>query len=236
MEFAENKSMEKPKYKDLLFDVDGTLLDFAAAEEHGLRQVFAPFGDLMEPMTEAYQILNKQLWEDFEKGLITKEDITQTRFRRIFKKFGVDADGVETEARYRQCLNRCAILIDGALEVLDYLRPKYNLYVVTNGFVQTQKMRMKDSGLEPYFIRSFISEEIGCQKPGKEFFDYCMNHIEEADRRKMLIIGDSLTSDMKGGEMAGIDTCWYNPQRKENLDQVKLTMEIEDLRQLMKKL
>lgn len=85
MEFAENKSMEKPKYKDLLFDVDGTLLDFAAAEEHGLRQVFAPFGDLMEPMTEAYQILNKQLWEDFEKGLITKEDITQTRFRRILK-------------------------------------------------------------------------------------------------------------------------------------------------------
>lgn len=167
---------------------------FGSMEEAGLCRA----SDLIE----TYRKVNRKLWDSYEKGAIDKSRITDTRFASVFGVFGIRADGIETERRYRALLNRTAIVMPGAVELLDYLYGRYDLYVVTNGFTETQKMRMADSGLDRYFIHSFISEEVGFQKPQKEFFDCCFARMEGIKREETLIIGDSLMSDMKGGNAA----------------------------------
>ncbi len=222
----------RKQYKTLLFDVDGTLMDFDASEAEQLRYIFQPFGeDRVESMIDTYRRINHELWDSYEKGLITKLHITDARFDAVFKEYGIIADGKEAELRYRRRLNQSAILIPGAVNVLEELKDHFQMYVVTNGFADTQKPRMADSGLDRYFIESFISEEIGYQKPQKEFFDYCFSHMNGVERGSTLIIGDSLKSDIKGGIQAGIDTCWYNPHGKE-ADGMAVTMEIHDLKEL----
>lgn len=224
------------KYKALLFDVDGTLLDFDAAEEAGLCTVFREYEEAgicgVNDLIGTYRKVNRELWDSYEKGLIEKSQITDTRFNSVFDAYGIAADGTETERRYRELLNRAAIVMPGALELLDDLYGRYELYVVTNGFTETQKMRMADSGLDRYFIHSFISEEIGYQKPQKEFFDCCFARMEGVRRAQTLIIGDSLKSDIKGGNSAGIDTCWFNPGRANNDAGVRVDYEIRELKDL----
>ena len=220
------------QYRTLLFDVDGTLLDFDAAERRGLETVFNRNGWPTQEMIACYAEINRDLWSRFEKGEIAKAQITNTRFERVFQAFGIQADGLETERQYRDRLNHSAILMDGAKETLGQLKGRYDLYVVTNGFTQTQRMRMASSGLEDYFKASFISEEVGYQKPQREFFDYCFERMPGADRGETLIIGDSLSSDMKGGNNAGIDTCWLNPGGAVNGGAAKVTYELQTLAQL----
>lgn len=225
------------EYTTLLFDVDGTLLDFDAAEENGLRTVFAEIlretDGRIDSLIDTYRENNHRLWDSYEKGLIEKSQITDTRFNTVFSAHNIKWDGLEAEKRYRYLLNHSAILIDGAETVLTYLKKRYHLYVVTNGFSETQNMRMADSGLARYFEHSFISEEVGYQKPQKEFFDFCFSHMDSCDRERTLIIGDSLKSDIQGGNNAGIDTCWYNPKRLPGDPQIHVDMEIHTLEELM---
>jgi 2-haloacid dehalogenase len=140
--------------------------------------------------------------------------------------------GEEAEDAYRVWLGEGAYLMEGAVEILDYLKERYPLYVVTNGVGATQRKRLKASGLDKYFRDIFISEEAGSQKPQKEFFEYCFAHIKEAGPEEMMVIGDSLTSDIQGGVNAGIDTCWFNPQGKENRKRISVAREIRRLSEL----
>lgn len=211
------------KYEVLLFDVDGTLLDFDKAEEEGIEGLLNYFG---VPVTaenkHKYHITNKRYWEMLERGEITRERLLGQRFEEYFGEFGVRVNGEEADALYRQYLNASAVLIDGAIDLLESLKGKYPLYLVTNGVAATQYNRLAKSGLDKYFDGIFISEEAGAQKPQPAFFEYCFEKMGRRDVENMLIIGDSLTSDMRGGNNVGIDTMWFNPNNDENHTEVRL--------------
>lgn len=221
------------KYEVLLFDVDGTLLDFDKAEEEGIEGLLNHY---KVPVTEEnkhkYHVLNKSYWQRLERGEITRDQVLSLRFEDFFGQFGIDVDGMETDGLYRKYLNASAVLIDGAIELLAGLQEKYELYIVTNGVAATQYERLKKSGLDQYFKGIFVSEEANAQKPQKEFFEYAFRGMGRRDAEHMLIIGDSLTSDIRGGNGAGIDTLWYNPHGQENTAGVHVDYEVSSLKEL----
>ena len=218
------------KYVVLLFDVDGTLLDFNKAEEEGIEGLLNHFG---APVTaenkHKYHLTNKKYWEALERGEITRDQVLTLRFEEFFASFGIQVDGKEADDLYRQYLNSSAVLIPGAIELLDSLKGKYPLYIVTNGVAETQYHRLAKSGLDQYFDGIFISEEANAQKPQMAFFEYCFEKMGRRDVENMLIIGDSLTSDMRGGNNAGIDTMWFNPHQEENHTEVHLDYIVKTL-------
>ena len=211
------------KSEVLLFDVDGTLLDFNKAEEEGIEGLLNHYGaPVSDENKHKYHLVNKKYWEALERGEITRDQVLTLRFEEFFAGFGIQVDGGEADALYRQYLNASAVLIDGAIELLESLKGKYPLYVVTNGVAETQYTRLAKSGLDKYFDGIFISEEAGAQKPQPAFFEYCFEKMSRRDVEHMLIIGDSLTSDMRGGNNVGIDTMWFNPGKDENHTEVHL--------------
>lgn len=221
------------QYQVLLFDADGTLLDFDRAEEEAFKQVLQKYGFSPEKQyVDEYHRINRACWEAFEEGRMERDEVLTVRFERFFRGHGAAVSGREAEDFYRVLLGKGAYLMKGALEILDDLKERYSLYIVTNGVAATQRKRLADSGLAPYFRDVFISEDAGSQKPQRAFFDYCFSRIPGADPDKMLIIGDSLTSDMQGGVNAGIDTCWLNPGQEENKRGLLLTWEIKNLEEL----
>lgn len=238
------KENGKFRYTTLLFDVDNTLLNFDASEEEAFKSLLLHFG--MEPsdrLLQEYHQINRSCWELFEEGKMEKEEVLLRRFELFFSRHNCQADEKEAEAFYRERLGDSAILIPGALELCRDLSREYALYVVTNGVADTQYRRLKSSGLDQYFKGIFVSEEAGSPKPQREFFDYCFEQMRllgaerpEERKREMLLIGDSLTSDMRGGENTGIDTCWYNPRGLSNDRGISVTMEIstyEELREIL---
>ncbi len=180
------------KYTALLFDADGTLLDFDAAQHQALHQTFQlfdiPFSDEME---KRYLKMNALLWKQFEQGLIDKQTLVYTRFVKLFEEFHIAADSVQFEDAYRQQLSHGSQLLPHALEIVQSLSLHYHLYIVTNGVSQSQHCRLQESGLDIYFQDIFVSEDAGYQKPQKEFFDYCFQRIPSFDKKRTLIIGDS---------------------------------------------
>ncbi len=220
-------------YKALLMDVDGTLLDFDRAEAAAFVKVLAKYGlEPEERYVQEYHRINQECWEAFEVGQMERDDVLTVRFERFFGAHNLPVSGREAEDAYRVWLGEGAYLMEGALEILDYLKERYELYVVTNGVGATQRKRLKASGLSGYFRELFISEEAGSQKPQKEFFDYCFARIPDIRPEEMMVIGDSLTSDIQGGVNAGVDTCWFNPQGNENRKALPVTREIRRLSEL----
>lgn len=209
------------KYEVLLFDVDGTLLNFDAAERDGIEGLLKHFEvPVTEENVHKYHVTNKRYWEMLERGEINRDQVLGQRFEEYFGDFGIQVNGMEVDKLYRQYLNASAVLIDGAIDLLESLKGRYPLYIVTNGVAATQYNRLAKSGLDKYFDGIFISEEAGAQKPQREFFEYCFKKMGRRDVENMLIIGDSLTSDMRGGNNAGIDAMWYNPHGAENATEV----------------
>ena len=199
-------------YTTLLFDVDDTLLDFKAAENQGLQQLFADEGlVLTKELKQAYQKLNQELWQAYEQDKISRDEVLNQRFRLFFERLGRKVDGEKMELKYRQYLNQGHQLLGNSLAIIQDLASKASLYVVTNGVSQTQHQRLTDAKLAPYFKDIFISDVIGYQKPKVEFFAHVFANIPQVDLAKTLIIGDSLTSDIQGGMNANIDTVWLNP-------------------------
>jgi 2-haloacid dehalogenase len=221
------------KYKTLFFDVDDTLLDFGAAEKIALRLLFEEQKIPLTTEIEAhYKKINQDLWKSFEEGKLTRDVVVNTRFSILFKEYGQEVDGALLEKKYRSYLEEGHELVNGAFELITDLQHQYDLYIVTNGVSKTQDKRLRDSGLFPLFKRIFVSEDTGFQKPMKEFFDYVFARIPNFSAEQALIIGDSLSADIKGGQLAGLDTCWFNPEMKPNETKLIPTYQIQKLEEL----
>lgn len=220
-------------YKTLLFDLDDTLLDFSANEIDSLNKLFQQHGyPLSDELFRIYHSVNKQLWSDYENGIIVLDDVLNTRFSETMLRLGKVVDGIEWESLYRELLGNGCQLIEGALELCQSLSVSHRLFVVTNGVAQTQIKRLKQSGLYEFFEDIFDSQSIGFQKPSKEFFDYVMSHIKDFNRKEALIIGDSLNTDIKGGLLSGIDTCWMDRKSQKCSAEIQSTYTITSLVEL----
>ncbi len=199
------------KYTTLLFDSDNTLLDFSLSEQNALKQAMSEL-DLTycSDYGKIYAAINDEFWKAFEKGEIEKKDIYVGRFKRFLGVCGVTADAVQLAHTYERCLSQQFYMLDGAYELIKNLAKSYSIYIVTNGNRDIQYSRLKGSGLLDIVDGVFVSEVVGYPKPDKRYFDYVFQNITEKDKSKILIIGDSQSSDILGGINAGVDTCWYN--------------------------
>ena len=221
-------------YELILFDADGTLFDYDRAERHALEEACCKHGlEYSERLLKRYRKINSALWRQLEEGFITSAEIRVERFRSLLCELGLDAASAPELAQdYLSHLAQGAYLIDGAEEICRYLAPNYRLAILTNGIQEVQTSRFQASPLVPYFDRLIISEEVGFSKPRPEIFEYAMNALGHRCRSTTMIVGDSLTSDMRGGINYGIATCWYNPQARENDMGLEVDHEIYSLDQL----
>ncbi len=221
------------KYKYLLLDVDDTLMDFKKIEAEALHKLFEYHGHpLTAELLQVYHTINKGLWADYELGRVAMHDMLNNRFGQTMAEFGIAVDSGEWELRYQALLGEGGHLIDDAKEVVTRLRNSYRLFVVTNGVRETQRRRLEAGGLYSLFEAVFDSQSIGYQKPAKEFFDHVAANIDGFDKQSALIIGDSLTTDIRGGISAGIDTCWFNRNPEKSAEDLPITYTVTRLTQL----
>ena len=222
-------------YKFILFDLDHTLLDFDTAEDVALTQLLKEEGvEDIQAYKDYYVPINKSLWKDLEEKKITKQELVNTRFSRLFAHFEIEKDGIYLAERYQFYLAQQGQVFSGAMELLDNLIDRcYELYAATNGITAIQTGRLAQSGLAPYFNQVFISEQLQTQKPDAEFYEKIGARIPNFNKNHALMIGDSLSADIQGGNNAGIDTIWYNPHHLKNKSLAQPTYEIDSYQALL---
>ena len=223
------------KYKFLFFDLDHTLLDFDAAEDIALSQLLKEEGVVdIQAYKDYYVPMNKALWKDLEQKKITKAELINTRFAKLFAHFVIEKDGAYLAERYQFFLSKQGQTFPGVEDLLKKLISKgYELYAATNGISYIQTGRLEQSGIAPYFKEIFISEQLHTQKPDAEFYEKIGARIPNFDKNQTLMIGDSLSADIQGGNNAGIDTIWYNPHHLENKTQAQPTYEVDSYQALL---
>ena len=220
----------------LLWDIDGTLLDFGKAEEYGIRKCFEVFGlgECTDDMLARYSTINRKYWEMLERNELTKPEVLRGRFAEFFQTEGIEFDRVDDfNVEYQYRLGDKIFFCDNALETVQQLKGKIKQYAVTNGTFLAQSRKLSQSGLDKIFDDVFISDKIGFEKPAVEFFDAVQEKIGKFSPEEVMIIGDSLTSDIRGGNNAGIITCWYNPLGLENKDGFKIDYEIKNIAEVL---
>ena len=219
--------------KTIFLDLDDTLLDFHKAEAAALAKALTALDVPPTPAVIArYSAINAQQWRLLEEGKFTRDEILTRRFDILFGELGVNCSSALARQTYEHFLGQGHYFIPGAEELLEALAPRYDLYLASNGTAAVQAGRIASAGIAPYFREIFISEQMGLHKPQKEFFDACFAAIPGFHREEALIIGDSLTSDIRGGNNAGIRTCWFNPQGKPQLEDVRVDYEVSALSQI----
>jgi YjjG family noncanonical pyrimidine nucleotidase len=222
------------KYKWLLIDIDSTLFDYDKAEEDALRKTFERLNlEYDESVLGVYRQINNKIWSDFEKGKITPKQIKVRRFPMLFEKLNIDSDPKAFNDIFLRNLSEGLHLIEGAEEVLKALNEKFKIALITNGLKDVQRPRITKSAIFKYISRIIISEEVGVSKPDKKIFDIAFQRMNYPDRQEVLMIGDNLTSDIKGGNDYGIGTCWFNPKKVSCDSDLQIKYEIEKLTELL---
>ena len=223
------------KYDVVLFDADGTLLDFLKSEKEAVGEVMSDNG--IEPTDEnikLYSEINAGLWKKLERREIEKKVLLYHRFELLLEALGKTGDAKGMAKAYMNSLSTKGYLLDGAEDMCRAINGKVRAYIVTNGVEFIQRGRYARCGIDKYFDDVFISDCIGCEKPAVEYFDHVSAHIGGIDKKRTLIVGDSLTSDMQGGINYGIDTCWYNPNKKACPDDMSLTYIVDNFDDITK--
>ena len=219
----------------ILWDVDGTLLNFEAAEKAAIRALFQEFGFgvCTDEMLKRYSQINKIYWERLERKEVTRQEVLEGRFRDFFAEERLDISAApEFNERYQISLGDTIVFYDDSYEIVKSLRGKVKQYVVSNGTITAQTKKLRRSGLGELMDGIFLSEQLGVEKPDVHFFEQVFEQTGLTDKRQIMIIGDSLSSDILGGNNAGIITCWYNPEHKQPQSGVRIDYEITDLHEI----
>jgi YjjG family noncanonical pyrimidine nucleotidase len=203
------------KYQWLLLDADGTLFDYDRAEAVALERTFEQMGHEFQPgYAAAYRRINAGVWLAFERGETTQARLRTERFDRLFEAIGVKLDSERFSTHYLRNLAGGAYLLDGAEETIKALQGRVGLALITNGLADVQRPRLARSAIGQYFSALVISEEVGVAKPDPAIFEIAFERMGQPRKERVLIVGDSLTSDIQGGNGFGIDTCWFNPRQE----------------------
>ena len=214
--------------KIVLLDLDNTLIDFNECARHSIINSFKKHGfTYTEDAFTTFITENVKIWKRLEKGEITKTELRENRWNIILGKLGIDYDGTIIEEEFENGVAQGAYAVEGAYELLDYLYPKYELYIVSNGFRFVQESRLKIGDFRKYFKDIFLSEDIGIQKPAKEFFDYCFEKLDNPEKNSVILIGDSLSADIIGGLNYGIDCIWFNKNGDNLPEEIKPTYTVD---------
>lgn len=222
-------------FKVILWDIDGTVLNFKAAEEVAISKCFEIFhlGTCSQTMLDDYSQINKKYWEALEKGETTKPKLLVDRFAEFFLKYNIDPKlAKDFNDQFQNCLGETAVYFDYVENIIKNNKGKILQCAVTNGTKIAQIKKLTKSNLINILDHIFISEDVGIEKPNKEFFDYVLNKIGNYNKDEIIIIGDSLTSDIKGGNNIGIKTCWFNPKHSINDKNVIVDYEIDSFDKL----
>ena len=221
------------RYTWLLFDADGTLFDYDRAEATALELTFRRAGLAYDATYLAtYQQINQQLWQELEAGQTTPELLRVRRFELLFGALGIAVSPEPFSLQYLAHLAMSSHLMEGALETLQALHGAYRLAILTNGLRAVQRPRLQNSAIHDFVSAMIISEEVGVAKPAAGIFDIAFERMGHPPKSRVLMIGDSLTSDMQGGCTYGIDTCWYNPRHLPRPADLPITYEIGRLAEL----
>ncbi|MDL2252865.1 YjjG family noncanonical pyrimidine nucleotidase [Ruminococcaceae bacterium OttesenSCG-928-I18] len=218
--------MMNANYNCLLMDLDGTLLDFGSAEREAIAATLTKSGlPHDEDTVTLYAKINAEMWDKLERGEIKKDKLVLQRFVQLLEELGAEGDPVKLNNEYMKDLSAAAMPFPGAAELLEELAEFATLAAITNGISKVQMNRLEKSGLLPYFDEVFVSEKLGVTKPSPKFFDAALRKLGVKNKEKVLVIGDSLAADIKGGNNAKLDTCWYNLAGAENTTDIVPTHE-----------
>ena len=199
--------------KNVLLDLDNTILDFDTAERAAITKTLRALGiEPTDTIVKRYSEINMIFWEKLERGEINRRQTLVGRFAALFEELGLSVEAELAEDMYEDFLCIGHYFVPGAEALLETLHGKYHLYIVSNGTADVQDRRLRSADMEKYFDGIFISERVGHNKPSKAFFDACFSGIDGFDKDSAIIVGDTLSSDILGGINAGIKTCWFNPK------------------------
>lgn len=221
-------------YSIVLFDADETLFDFKRSERYAFEQTLIQYhlDQNLEHHLKIYQEINDGIWKEFEEGKITQKTLKVERFRRLARALHADFDEEEFARSYMGHLGEASFLLEGSQELVKSLYGQYRLGIITNGLTEVQTRRIRQSIIGKYFEEIVISEEIGVAKPDARIFQYTLERFGQTDKAQVLMVGDNLSSDIRGGRDFGIDTCWFNPSGLPNATSIHPNYEIRSLEEL----
>ena len=233
------------KYELVLIDLEDTLFDYSKTEDSAFRKTFEKMGffqvnqiekekieENYEKIRKRYKEINLQLWKDLEKGAVDKDRLKVVRFEKIIEEFDLKYDPHEMSELYLKKLGEGIFPFEATEKLCEYLHSKYKVGIVTNGIKEVQHSRIENSKIAKYIDKIIISDEVGVNKPDKRIFEYAMNYFEIMDKSEVIMIGDSLGADIKGGQNAGIDTCWVNLRNNVNDTGIVPKYEVRKLEEL----
>ena len=222
------------KYDWILFDVDNTLLDFDGAAHGAFHSTLEELGVPCLPhYFEEYTRINKGVWGEFDEGKISQDQIRTLRFERFFSKISVSADATQFNEVYLAQLIQYSELIEGARPLLNQLASQVSMGIITNGMKESQRPRLKKTDITHFFEVIVVSDEIGVSKPHPQFFEHALKQMPLPNPEKILVVGDNLHTDIKGGNGVGLQTCWFNPKQGGNETPIQPDFEIHRLDDLV---